>query len=194
MSTLAPLVLAVAVLADALLGFARSIETPEPGALLVATEEIADPRFKQSVILLVKHEGQGSWGLIINKPTDVHVAEVLPVPGEPLPHSHVFYGGPVLMSQLQVVYPRKEGDAGGKIDVPGLELSHSPEEIVERLRSQAPDVRVFAGYAGWAPGQLTVELAHGHWRVFRGNADAVFSKHPDRLWQHLTNVLKGITV
>jgi putative transcriptional regulator len=62
-------------------------------------------------------------------------------------------------------------------------LAHSPGEL-----------RIYAGYAGWAPGQLAFELAHGGWRMIEGRKENVFSEHPERLWRRLTEALSGISI
>lgn len=171
------------------------------GRLLVATPALADPNFDRAVVLLLDHDEEGSLGVVLNRPTPVDVADILEgwgdLAGAP---GVVFQGGPVsLDSALGVaVIPGEEGPApaapgsrprprrGAPIGwrrVHGaiglVDLDTPPELLAPALGS----LRIFAGYAGWGPGQLEDELAEGAWYVVESEPGDVSSPDPERLWR-----------
>lgn len=170
---------------------AQPVRTPEPGVLLVADEGMSDPRFRQTVLLIIEHDETGSWGLVINRPTDVDAAQMLPDVETGV--SNVHFGGPVQFDRLIFIY-RDDASSGHDTGLSGVRWSESAATIGDRLARQPNAVRVYAGYAGWAPGQLTFELAHGGWRMIQGRPAHVFDDHPERLWRHLSEVLDGIAI
>lgn len=175
---------------------AQPARQPAPGVLLVASEGMADPRFNRSVVLLIEHDDTGSWGLIINKPTEVGVEEVVPSIERPQEASNVYFGGPVQVDHLMLLYRDGQGDEAdtARTGLPGVHWSESGDELRHRLARDPARVRVYAGYAGWAPGQLAFELARGGWRMIEGRPGNVFSDEPERLWQRLHSALEGIAI
>lgn len=168
------------------------------GRLLVATPALADPNFDRAVVLLLDHDEEGSLGVVLNRPTPVDVADILEgwgdLAGAP---GVVFQGGPVsLDSALGVaVIPGEEGSASGVRSRPGrgepigwrrvhgaiglVDLDTPPELLAPALGS----LRIFAGYAGWGPGQLEDELIEGAWYVVESEPGDVSSPDPERLWR-----------
>ncbi|MFD9908249.1 YqgE/AlgH family protein [Streptomyces sp. NPDC059063] len=155
------------------------------GRLLVATPALSDPNFDRAVVLLLDHDEEGSLGVVLNRPTPVEVADILEgwgdLAGAP---GVVFQGGPVsLDSALGVaVIPGDEGPLGwrrvhGAIGLVDLE---APPEL---LASALGSLRIFAGYAGWGPGQLEDELVEGAWYVVESEPGDVSSPDPERLWR-----------
>ncbi|WP_030568712.1 YqgE/AlgH family protein [Streptomyces aureocirculatus] len=155
------------------------------GRLLVATPALSDPNFDRAVVLLLDHDEEGSLGVVLNRPTPVGVEDILEgwgdLAGAP---GVVFQGGPVsLDSALGVaVIPGDEGPLGwrrvhGAIGLVDLE---APPEL---LASALGSLRIFAGYAGWGPGQLEDELAEGAWYVVESEPGDVSSPDPERLWR-----------
>ncbi|MDG4860606.1 YqgE/AlgH family protein [Streptomyces sp. T-3] len=157
------------------------------GRLLVATPALADPNFDRAVVLLLDHDDEGSLGVVLNRPTPVGVGDILEgwaaLAGEP---GVVFQGGPVsLDSALGVgVIPGDDGPLGwrrvhGAIGL--VDLETPPELIGAALGS----LRIFAGYAGWGPGQLEDELVEGAWYVVESEPGDVSSPVPERLWREV---------
>ncbi|WP_432072873.1 YqgE/AlgH family protein [Streptomyces wuyuanensis] len=155
------------------------------GRLLVATPALADPNFDRAVVLLLDHDEEGSLGVVLNRPTPVGVGDILEtwagLAGEP---GVVFQGGPVsLDSALGIaVIPGEEGPLGwrrvhGAIGLVDLE---APPEL---LASSLGSLRIFAGYAGWGPGQLEEELTEGAWYVVESEPGDVSSPRPEALWR-----------
>ena len=148
------------------------------GQLLVATPALQEPTFARPVILLLEHSpGEGAFGVVVNRPTDVAVADVVgPVGDLATEPAVLFEGGPVSQNTaigLGAAAPGALDDAqpaqalvdGGIAPlVPPLvtvDLDHDPALLGATLRT----LRVFAGYAGWSPGQLEGEVADGSWYV-----------------------------
>jgi putative transcriptional regulator len=155
------------------------------GHLLVATPGLRDPNFERTVVLLVAHEDGGALGVVLNRATEVPVAEVLgswgSLASEP---SVVFEGGPV-QPEAAICLARVRsttGDTRGFSRVEGnlgtVDLSTDPD----RMRDDLIEVRVFAGYAGWSPGQLEDEIATGSWLTFKALPSDPFTERPDDLW------------
>jgi len=173
---------------------AQPLRRPEPGVLLVASETMADPRFNRAVVLLVEHDQSGSWGLIINKPTQVSVSEAAPSLEGPDGDAPVYFGGPVQIDRLRILYRDEGAGEAGATGLPGVRWSDSAKELGRRLADDSAGVRVYAGYAGWAPGQLAFELAHGGWRMIEGRPRDVFGDESERLWRRLSQALDGIAI
>ncbi|MBN1174745.1 MAG: YqgE/AlgH family protein [Micromonosporaceae bacterium] len=155
------------------------------GRLLVATPALRDPNFERTVVLVVAHEEGGALGVVLNRATEVPVAEVLggwgSLAGDP---PVVFEGGPVTPEAAICLARARPGVTGlaGFTQISGaigtVDLSKSPET----LRSGVIAVRVFAGYAGWSPGQLEDEVATRSWFVFDALPGDAFASRPDDLW------------
>ncbi|MFF8290279.1 YqgE/AlgH family protein [Streptomyces sp. NPDC016309] len=163
------------------------------GRLLVATPALADPNFDRAVVLLLDHDDEGSLGVVLNRPTPVGVGDVLegwaPLTGEP---GVVFQGGPVSLDAALgiAVIPGDEGPLGwrrvyGAIGL--VDLETPPELLAAALGS----LRIFAGYAGWGPGQLEDELAEGAWFVVDSEPGDVSSPRPESLWREVLRRQRG---
>ena len=155
------------------------------GRLLVATPALRDPNFERTVVLLVAHEEGGALGVVLNRATEVPVVEVLEgwsvLASDP---AVVFEGGPV-QPEAAICLARTRAGIGrlaGFNRVSGavgtVDLSSEPGKLREALVG----VRVFAGYAGWAPGQLEGEISAGSWFVFDALPGDAFVSRPDDLW------------
>jgi putative transcriptional regulator len=157
------------------------------GHLLVATPSLSDPNFARTVVLVLDHDESGTLGVVVNRPTAVPVADVLPSwqafatdPGV------LFHGGPVAVdSALGLAVLPGQGDAeppGWRRVVDGLGLVDldAPPEV---LAAGMADLRIFAGYSGWGTGQLEGELDEGAWYVVPSHARDVFSVEPSSLWR-----------
>ena len=160
------------------------------GRLLVATPLLGDPNFRRTVILIVEDEPEeGTLGVVLNRPTEVQVGQVLEswtdlVTGPTV----VFKGGPVSPnSALALALTRGEDEPLGWRSLDGsammsriglVDLGAPPELLAGGITS----LRVFAGYAGWGPGQLRAEIEEGAWYVVVGEPTDAFLAEPERLW------------
>jgi putative transcriptional regulator len=152
------------------------------GQLLIASATLLDPNFRRTVVLVTEHNDDGAMGLVLNRPSPVTVADGVPKLGELVGADELVYvGGPV---QPEAVVALAE------IDDPGATAAMAFEDVgflrpdleSDELDGAVRRVRVFAGYAGWSPGQLEVELEEEAWIVEPALADDVFASDPDRLW------------
>lgn len=189
---------------------------PAAGLLLVATPLLGDAHFSRTVVYLLEHDGGGTVGVVLNRPSHTPVGQVLPdwhdVVSEP---AVVFGGGPVQPDGALCL-----GEVGGAgrpderaaddrdADVPDTDAAVDPgrdgggaksgiREVVDGVATVDLDgdvavittgtrrLRVFAGHAGWSPGQLDAELDEGAWWVFAGSPDDLFSTEPRSMWRQV---------
>ena len=162
------------------------------GRLLVATPALADPNFDRAVVLLLDHDEEGSLGVVLNRPTPVGVGDILePWAGLAGRAGVVFQGGPVSLDSAlgRGRGPRRAaatGEAGARSGwrrvhgAIGLVDLEAPPEL---LAAELGSLRIFAGYAGWGPGQLEKELVEGAWYVVESEPGDVSSPDPERLWR-----------
>ena len=161
------------------------------GRLLVATPALVDPNFDRAVVLLLDHDEEGTLGVVLNRPTPVGVGDVLEswamLAGAP---PVVFQGGPVSLDSALglAVVPGESRDGDG--DAPlGWRRVHGAIGLVdleappELLASELGSLRIFAGYAGWGPGQLEDELMEGAWYVVESEPGDVSAPDPEQLWR-----------
>lgn len=152
------------------------------GQLLVAGPGLVDPNFRRTVVLVAEHNDEGAMGLVLNRVSTVTVAEAVPpVARLTGPDEAVYVGGPVQPQAVIVLADFVEPERAGAIVLDTI--GFLPGEIDDDselgpLRS----VRVFAGYAGWAPGQLERELEEQSWVVLPARGSDVFTDAPDDLW------------
>ena len=152
------------------------------GQLLVAGPDLLDPNFHRCVLLVGEHGEEGAMGVILNRPSPVSVADAVPPLAELVDVDELVHvGGPVQPQAIVVL-----GDFHNPGQAAALVLGSIgflPGEI-----ESAADVgslaraRVFAGYAGWGPGQLESEIAEESWILEPGLPEDVFTKEPDALW------------
>ena len=155
------------------------------GRFLIAGEHLRDPNFAQTVVLLLNYGERGARGVIINRRSDVKLAAVFPrISGLNQRPDTVYLGGPVSRNQLLILLRADRPRRAAEHVVDDVYLSTSRQVLVDAL-NQAAAVHVYAGYAGWAPGQLDREVARGDWHVLPADADTVFSDTPGESWRKL---------
>lgn len=160
----------------------------ERGVLLVANRGLRDPNFSRSVVLITHFDDSGTVGLVLNRPLPVPAAQALPpLAGlEPDPGG-LFLGGPMATATLQLlVRTDADLDPGSKL-VGDIHIVAGADVLEDLLngRIRATALRLYAGYAGWAPGQLENELLRGDWVLRAANPEAIFTPSPERLWPDL---------
>ena len=155
------------------------------GKLLVSTPALTDPNFDRTVVLLLEHGDEGALGIVLNRPTETPIIDAVPdwaglVGAPPL----VFLGGPVGVGTI-IALARSNGDD----PPPGTE--QVSERLVavdlsldaQLLAPMVSSVRVWTGYAGWAPGQLEDEIAQDAWFVVAAADTDVTTAEPTGLWR-----------
>jgi len=162
--------------------------------LLVATPTLLDPNFSRTVVFMVEHNDQGALGVVLNRPTEVPLAEPLPEWSEVATEPGVaFLGGPVQPQDavIGLARVRSSEECDGWHPLVGtvgtIDLGRSPDQIPVALES----LRVFAGYAGWGPRQLDVELSRKDWFVVDALPDDMFTTTPTALWRDVLRRQRG---
>ncbi|NNH06508.1 YqgE/AlgH family protein [Cellulomonas fimi] len=158
------------------------------GRLLVAKNRLLDPNFHRTVVLLLDHGHEGAFGVVLNRPVDVDVDVVLPAWQEAVcVPSTLFQGGPVgLDGAIGVVTAPPGARLPGTVDrLVGpfglVDLDSDPAE----LDGLVTGVRVFAGHAGWGPGQLEAEVEEGSWYVLDAESTDAVTPEPELLWRRV---------
>lgn len=167
------------------------IHTSLKGQLLLDGGKLRGSYFDRTVVLICEHTAEGAFGLVLNRPSESLLEDILPgkLPGM-LGTQPLFGGGPVqpeAMSYL-ILDPLKPG---GTV-MEHLSVGHSLEQLMEHGEAwmKLGKLRVFAGYAGWSAGQLDDEMRREAWLVEPANVDLIFLDPPERLWHH---ILRGRT-
>ncbi len=165
---------------------------PPPGHLLIASEAIQDPRFHHTVILLLRHDTSGAFGIVINRPlAEQSIASLLAAAGErntadaALEGSiRVFAGGPVQQQRGFVVHSA-EYRRDETLEVDGVVAMTASKDILRDIgRQRGPKRCFFAfGYAGWGAGQLEGEMARGDWHTAPEEPTLVFDEDRSAVWQ-----------
>jgi putative transcriptional regulator len=165
-------------------------ETPSlAGQLLVALEDLRDPRFVRTVVYMLRHDADGAMGLVVNRPlADMPAAEMLArfgIPDEKVSGAiRVHYGGPVEPGRGFVLHTADHMAAGSQVVADGVAFTGSPEMLKLIARGAGPRRSLLAlGYAGWAPGQLEGEIRRGSWATVPSDAALLFTDDPDRTWE-----------
>ena len=155
------------------------------GQLLVAGPALVDPNFRRTVVLIGEHGDEGAMGVVLNRASETLVGDAVP-PMAPLtaPDELVFLGGPVQPEAVVVLadFADVEQAEVAVVDTIGF----LPGEIEDTSAfGELRGVRIFAGYAGWAPGQLEDELEEGAWIVVTARSSDVFTAAPELLWSEV---------
>ena len=159
------------------------------GQLLIAGPQLEDPNFQRAVVLVGEHNEDGALGVVLNRPSDATVGEAVPdleeLTGD---EDLVHLGGPVQPSAVLVLAEYLMPSEAPQLvtaDVGFLALED--EEEPDGVPEHAPlrRARVFAGYAGWGPGQLETELDRDDWIIVDTEADDVFDEDAPSLWRRV---------
>ncbi len=168
-----------------------------PG-LLLSMPQLADPNFSRAVVLMIEHNDEGSFGLIINHKSEMpasQLLEALEIEWRGDPAQCVWSGGPVMPSsgwvlhevaddqglvpELQVGLERGEAVRAG----PNIALSTSIERLQELSLAPPDRLRFLLGYSGWGPGQLADEISEGSWLHADASLEIVFDTPADEMWE-----------
>lgn len=162
------------------------------GQLLVATDELSDPRFARSVIYMIQHDNNGAMGLVINRPMGtVPLAKLLDeleqdskgVSGDIRLH----YGGPVDAGRGSTLHTSDYSGKGTEVIEDGIALTAQPEILRAIGTGKGPRLALLAvGYAGWAPGQLEAEIKAGAWISVPADEALLFDDDYATKWERAT--------
>jgi putative transcriptional regulator len=172
-------------------------ETPRwlGGHFLVSDFDLVDPNFHRAVVLMIDHDEEGAFGLVVNRPSPFTLGEVVEgLDGSPASSIPVYVGGPVQQNALFVLHeePRADGGAEDAAEQPveGVSFEPATQPLMDWLKgewgdlpeAERPAVRVYVGYSGWSSGQLEGELEADAWVVLRATREIVFHPDPQNAW------------
>ena len=154
------------------------------GQLLLDSGQLRGSFFQRTVVLICQHDAEGAFGLVLNRNTGTNVGEAIiaDLP-ETLKACPLYLGGPVQPTALSFLL--SDSFIPEANVMPGLSLGHSLDSLMDLGESFSPTqkIRMFAGYAGWSPGQLEDEMKRKAWLTHAASLELVFNSEPEQLWQ-----------
>ncbi len=166
-----------------------TVETLQTPYLLLASPELNDPNFNQTVVLMGHHTEQGALGWIINRLVEGGAASLLPEDSAKLvnPATPLFLGGPVWTPGLLVIHRQPIPGVDSALLANGLYVCSSAESLPVLFSSDPGEGRpsglLIFGYSGWGPGQLEREMSESAWLVLPYDESLAFSMDPGTLWE-----------
>ncbi len=154
------------------------------GQLLLDSGELQGSFFQRTVLLVCQHDSEGAFGLVLNRATGNKAGEMIVADlPDPLKEQQLFVGGPVQPTALSFLH--SDSFIPDATVLPNLSLGHSLDTLLEigESLSSAKRVKLFAGYAGWSPGQLENEMKRKAWLTHPASLDLIFDTPPEKLWQ-----------
>ena len=155
--------------------------------LLIASEDMVDPRFRQSVVLVTRHGRTNSpVGVIVNRVLDAGVDRAFPDIKQAAQH-RLHYGGPVAPGEIVYMLRSETAPAAAITLAERLFLSSDRDILRTLLEAPTPAtrLRVFSGFASWAPYQLESEIGRGDWYLLPVDVDALFNDPLEEMWPRL---------
>lgn len=165
---------------------AALLASPAPaqtGILLVAKPGLPDPNFRETVLVVTRAADGSTVGVILNRPTKARF-EKFPEP--------LYAGGPVMQQVVVAMFAADEPPKEAAFEVlPHIYLTMHPQNIEALVARPGTQVRLFSGFAGWAPRQLESEMAEGSWYALRATEAVLFRKDTSTLWRELVDQASG---
>ena len=161
-------------------------DTSLKGQLLLDSGQLQGSFFQRTVLLICQHDSDGAFGLILNRATDSNVGEMIVADlPDTLKTFPLFLGGPVQPSALSFLY--SDSFIPDANVIPNLTLGHSLDSLRDIGESFSAErkIKLFAGYAGWSPGQLEDEMKRKAWLTHPASLELVFETDPAKLWQNI---------
>ncbi|WP_461109232.1 YqgE/AlgH family protein [Spirosoma koreense] len=161
------------------------------GDLLIAEPFMGDTNFERSVVLVCEHSPAGTFGLVLNQRTDIHLSDVIE---EVHPDVALYVGGPVQQNTLHFIHRRPDLIDDSIRVVDGLYWSGNFEQVKRAVNLGTlteRDIRFFIGYSGWSEGQLDAELAQKAWIISRTSADFLFDTPTKEFWRGVLKRMGG---
>ena len=154
------------------------------GQLIIASPLLQDPNFDRTVVLITEHDEEGAMGLVLNRPSDTPVAEAVPDLAWVAPDDDglVHIGGPVAPDGVIVLAEWDDPTLAAVLVESDLGFVPGDAPSQEALELAIRRARVYAGHAGWGPGQLEDELAEDAWIVETPLREELFAEDPESLW------------
>jgi putative transcriptional regulator len=168
------------------LGHMASSHKSLKGQLLLDGGKLRGSFFHRTVVLICQHDADGAFGLVLNRPMDNTVGEMIVADlPEQLKSQPLYLGGPVQPAAMS--YLHTDSYLPQANVMPNLNLGHALDDLTELAESYSSTqkVRIFAGYAGWSPGQLDDEMRRQAWLTHPATLDLVFTPDPKSLWRRI---------
>ncbi|HNW88991.1 MAG TPA: YqgE/AlgH family protein [Bacteroidales bacterium] len=168
---------------------------PAQGKILVSEPFLNDFYFKRSIVLLAEHNDEGTFGLVLNKPTDIKLSEIFNDKTFRIPEdfdNFVYLGGPVKTDSLFFIHTRNDLINKCIKIIDGLYWGgdiNLVNQLIEARTLSKNDIRFYIGYSGWEPKQLDRELDEHSWVVANTNVDFLLKNPPDTLWKNAVKLL-----
>ena len=170
----------------AVLGASAQSQRPRdlgPGKLLVASRDLGDPNFSQSVVLLMKHDATSAMGVVLTRESRYTIGRLFPEIAKSN-ETHAYVGGPVSRTGVIALGRSKQAPTGAEAVVSDVWMT-ADKALLERMireNANAETFRVYLGYTGWGGGQLENEVKQGAWHIFNADPAAVFAADVKGLW------------
>jgi len=181
-----------ALLALAVVAGAAHAQGASKSVFLIARPGMPDPNFRESVVLVVQTESAEATGVIINRPTNRSLAQLLPSERFEAFTDPIFVGGPIAPQGLFALFQSDQYSGPAVPVLPGIFLAVLPDSVDALLGKPPTKIRLFSGYSGWAPGQLQGELDRGDWLVVDADAKTAFLRDTSRLWQDMVRRARAV--
>ena len=156
------------------------------GQLLLDSGQLRGSFFERTVVLICQHDAEGAFGLVLNRATGSNVGDmvVADLP-DTLKKFPLYHGGPVQSTALSFLH--SDTFLPDANVMANLSLGHSLDTLIELGESFAPGrrLKLFAGYAGWSPGQLEEEMKRNAWLTHPASLELVFETSPEELWKKI---------
>ncbi len=169
----------------------------QQGVFLAAKPHLSDPNFIHSVILLVSYGKEGAIGIVINKPAYIQLRHLVPqvkgLKGAAIP---LFKGGPVNINDINILFTSDKSKEGTLHVFDNVYLTGRKELILSLLQESPLNahIRVYAGYAGWAPGQLEQEIKRGDWITIKADINKIFAEEPAGIWPSIFTIREEMMI
>ena len=164
------------------------------GMFLIASRRLVDPNFSESVVLLLEYDAKGALGLIVNRPTELQLTDLLPDVGELKDRKDIVYvGGPVSKERIVLLMRTDQHPAGSGRVFADTYASSSMETLKSAvaLSQKGGDFHAYVGISGWGPGQLDGEVSRGDWHITPAEEAIVFDRPPEKIWPELIEKNSG---
>ena len=162
-------------------------QAPPNAILLVAKPTLADPNFRETVVLVTQAQDGSTVGVILNRPTRLRLAELAPgMPGAERHAEPVFFGGPVMPNAIVALFHSEKPPAAPAFHaLREVYLTMHPANIEALLAAPQRRYRLYAGFSGWAPRQLESEMAREGWLIVAPDEELLFRDDVAGMWSEL---------
>lgn len=183
-----------------LIGFTNPIALPvennqlEKGIFLVATDNLQNSSFRETVILLTHYSVNGATGLAVNRSSHIQLNDAFPKMKKlDWRDNELFLGGPVYPKSFFILIQTTQPQQDMYLIANDVYFSAGISAIHHSLSTAADgeNARAFAGYSGWGPGQLRSEIDRGDWLVVKSDPGIIFSDNHESLWKNLRRSWSG---